>query len=215
LSAFSRFVATWSDLEEEEVVVTVASLVARSLVTTYTSDIATSYRLLDTTRAYVLAKLNECGEAETTAWRHAVYFLELFRRPDVVASITSETGGSASQAMHLGNIRDALLWCFSERGETQIGIALATASAPFFFKMSLLGECRRWIERAIALLDDATRGSASEVELQATLALALMFTQANAEQAGVASFDCSEDSITSTTEAAIIGMRPRLPNAVQ
>jgi predicted ATPase len=182
----ARSVGVWGDLKEEHLVVALGNLVEKSLLSMVANDISAHYRLLDTTRAYVLEKLTESGEFGKTARLHATFFLELFRRPDVHSLITSENRDLTGIAPQLGNIGAALAWCFSDAGDPKIGIALAAASGPFFVKMSLLSECRRWTERAIAELDDDTRGTTSEVELLASLGLSLMFTEGNGERARVA-----------------------------
>jgi hypothetical protein len=53
-----------------------------------------------------------------------------------------------------------------------LSITLASASAPLFVELSLLAECHRWTELAIATLDDANRGSRGEMEIQAALGYA-------------------------------------------
>jgi predicted ATPase len=139
--------------------------------------------LLDTTRAYAAGKLAESGEADPIRRRHAVYYCELFERTNAEASTPgSGAKGIAARGEHLGNVRAALEWSFSPHGDVQVGIALAAASAPLFVEMSLLTECHRWTERAVAALDDADRGSRREMELQASLGLSLMFTRGNSDQ---------------------------------
>jgi tetratricopeptide (TPR) repeat protein len=83
---------------------------------------------------------------------------------------------------HLGNIRAALEWSFSPRGENSVAVALAAGSALVFIDLSLLTECRSWCQRAAAAIDDDTRGTPQEAEVQAALGLTLMFTQGNGEE---------------------------------
>lgn len=52
--------------------------------------------------------------------------------------------------------------------------------------MSLLIECNRWADRAIAALDETTRGTRLELELQAVLGLSSMFTRGNSDRTGEA-----------------------------
>jgi predicted ATPase/DNA-binding winged helix-turn-helix (wHTH) protein len=174
----AQSVAAADDIDEAHIIVGVSSLVAKSLATTDNG----CYRLLDTTRAYVLGKLIDSGEADKTAQRHALYFCEVLDRDDNDTPTTSEIYGNSAYRKQLGNIRAALEWCFFERGDRQVGILLAAASARFFLEMSLWTECHRWSERAIAALDDMSRGTHRELELQAALGLSLMFTKGNSEQ---------------------------------
>jgi predicted ATPase/DNA-binding winged helix-turn-helix (wHTH) protein len=57
-----------------------ADLVAKSLVVVDTSGIQPRFRLLDTTRAYTIEKLDSSGERARMARRHAEYYLTLFKR---------------------------------------------------------------------------------------------------------------------------------------
>jgi predicted ATPase/DNA-binding winged helix-turn-helix (wHTH) protein len=180
----ARSVAVGDDIDGEQVVTILASLVEKSLVAANTSDVTTRYRLLDTTRAYVLGKLLDSGDANRAARHHAVYYLELLERTDTgTASTALDVKTFAGFGEHLGNVRAALERSFFERGDIAVGVALAAASARLFLEMSLLTECHRWTEQAIAVLDDTTRGTRPEMELQAALGLALMFTRGNSEQA--------------------------------
>ena len=48
-----------------------------------------------------------------------------------------------------------------------------------FIESSLLHECQRWMETALASLDDANRGTRQEMNLRAALRVAAMFTRGN------------------------------------
>jgi predicted ATPase len=65
-----------------EVVEGMANLVAKSIVSADVSGAVARYRLLDTTRAYLLEKLTESGEHGTLARRHAEYFRDVFERAE-------------------------------------------------------------------------------------------------------------------------------------
>jgi predicted ATPase/DNA-binding winged helix-turn-helix (wHTH) protein len=181
----ARSVAVGTDVGAEQVVATLAGLVAKSLVAANTSDVTTRYRLLDTTRAYVQGKLLESGDADQAARGHAMYYLQLLERSDATApSTTLDLKTFEHFGEHLGNVRAALEWSLSDRRDIAVGVALAAASARLFLEMSLLTECHRWTELAIAALDETSRGTRREMELQAALGLALMFTRGNSEQVG-------------------------------
>ncbi|MET4088437.1 winged helix-turn-helix domain-containing protein [Bradyrhizobium sp. S3.5.5] len=159
------------------------SLVAKSMVAPRPVGAMMRYRLLDTTRAYLLdIEPNETALAA----RHATYY----RRWLEQAGTTWATVPSADErAIHfsaLHNVRAALDWCFGTGGDVGIGIALAAAAAPIFLAMSLLIECRRWSERALLAIDPPSRGSAEEMHIQAALGLTLMFTRGGSEAARAA-----------------------------
>jgi predicted ATPase len=177
-----RAVAVGADINDAQVVEAMGRLVAKSLVSTNAGDTMMRYRLLDTTRAYALSKLADSGEADATARRHATYYCEYFDRLSAGASASGQAARFAGSTEHLGNVRAALEWSFLERGDIGLGTALAASAASLFVEMSLLSECHRWTERALAALDDQMRGTRREMELQAALGLSLMFTKGNSEQ---------------------------------
>ena len=177
-------VAAGNDVDEAQVVTSVVSLVAKSLISADMGGPATRYRLLDTTRAYALGKLGDSGDGDGIARRHATYFLDLLERPDQSAAASVQASGFAAFADQLGNVRTALEWSFSQHGDAVVGVALAAASTRLFIELSLLTECHCWSARAIAALDDSNRGTQQEMDLHAALGLSLMFTQGNSEQVG-------------------------------
>jgi predicted ATPase len=112
-------VAADTHADREQVIAALESLVAKSLVAADTSYPTTRYRLLDTTRTYVLAKLMDSGEADLTKRRHAIYHLDLFERAKVDhASTTPGVGGGRVPAEHLGNVGATLaepIWSIHRR----------------------------------------------------------------------------------------------------
>jgi hypothetical protein len=81
----------------------------------------------------------------------------------------------------IGNVRTALDWALSEHGDLTVGVELATSAVPLFIGLSLLEECRDWSERALAALDDASRGTRKEMVLQEALAVTSMFTRGHSD----------------------------------
>ena len=59
----------------------------------------------------------------------------------------------AIYGQHLDNVRAALDWAFSPEGDPRIGVALTVAAVPLWVQLSLLGECRERVERALARLN--------------------------------------------------------------
>jgi len=178
----ARSVTTCEDIDENDIVGAVASLVSKSLVTVDSTDPTTRFRLLDTTRAYALEKLTGGGEEARTAERHANYFLEVLTSENGTSVASPDIGYSRVATLYLANIRAALEWCFSERGDHALGTALAVASIGIFLELSLLTECHRWTEEAIRTGGSSILGTRREMELQSAFGLSLMFTRGNTEQ---------------------------------
>ena len=158
----------------------VANLVAKSLMAPDFTGDGGYFRLLETTRAYALSKLTESGELEEFSRRHAVYYTGLLDR------VEHEWQKRSTPLAHLDNARAALEWCFGANGNLTIGVGLAAAAAPVFLAMSLLPECHRWSERAILALDDASRGGAKEMHLQASLGASSMHMWGQSDSAQAA-----------------------------
>ena len=174
-------VASETEADEADVIDAVASLVTKSLISATVINQMTYYRLLDTTRAYAANKLAERGEADRIARRHAIFYSKFLEHDEIIQSLFGEHDLSG-YAPHIGNVRAALGWALSDHGDVAVGIELATWAAPLFIGLSLLEECRGWCERALAALDDASRGTRREMILQEALALSSMLTRGNSDQ---------------------------------
>jgi predicted ATPase/DNA-binding winged helix-turn-helix (wHTH) protein len=160
----------------------VGSLVDKSLIGQATNRPGTSYRLLDTTRSYALEKLAASSEEDSIAARHVDFLIQLLEADsvDLFELAASETTASVVRD-YLRNVRAALEWSFGPNGNDRAAIRLAAAAAQLFLAMSLLLECRNWMERAIDRM--ATDCDArDQMEIHASLALSLMFTEGNSER---------------------------------
>src|SRR5580704_9809361 len=177
----ARFVA--SDAKTEKGIITdaIANLLTKSLISTNELRGSPFYRLLETTRTFAAAKLAQRGEANRVAQRHAKFFSEFLQHDQLVQSRFGEHDLSG-YASYIGNVRAALQWAFSDDGDVILGVELAAWAAPLFVGLSLLEECTQWCERAIAGLEDRTRGTRQEMILQEALALSLMYTGGNSEK---------------------------------
>ena len=170
-----------------EVVDCVANLIAKSLLSADAGGATTRYRLLETTRAYALGKLIESGEFDVSARRHARRYLELFKNAEAETKSRPTDEWLAIYAPRLDNVRAALDWAFSPSGDASLGVALTIRAVPLWVQLSLLGECRERVERALASLDEAD--SASErprMQLSAALGWSLLYGVGRAREAGPA-----------------------------
>src|SRR5260370_15833452 len=161
------------------------SLVEKSLISGSEIDESTYYRLLDITRAHAKTKLTQRSEVDSIARRHAIFYSGFLQDEEVIQSRFGEYNLSAFSP-HIGNVRAALEWALSDHGDVTIGTALAASAAPLFIGLSLLDECRRWCERALAVLDDTGRNTRREMVLQEALALSSLYTRCHNDQIGAA-----------------------------
>ena len=153
----------------------VANLAAKSLIATDISGDITHHRLLDSTRAYASEKLLESGEGGLIAKRHAEYQRRFFERAEAEVEARPTGEWLAAYRPHIDDLRAALQWAFAPDGDASIGVALTVASIPLWINLSMIGECRRHVEHALANLT-AEPDSQSEMRLHAALGMSLNYT---------------------------------------
>jgi predicted ATPase/DNA-binding winged helix-turn-helix (wHTH) protein len=176
----ARSVAAGIEIDETGTTEAIVSLTAKSLISTTEVRGSPYYRLLETTRTFAQAKLAERGETNRIAWRHARFFSDFLQHDQLVQSrFEHDLSGYVS---HIGNVRAALQWAFSHDGNVGVGVELAAWAAALFIKLSLLAECGTWCERALASLEDGTRGTKQEMILQEALALSSLYATGNSDQ---------------------------------
>jgi tetratricopeptide (TPR) repeat protein len=83
---------------------------------------------------------------------------------------------------HLGDIRAALGWTLSDLGDPAVGVEIAARTSAIFLGASLLRECHRWCELALAAMPESARGTRTELALQSALAISSMFTRGNGSE---------------------------------
>jgi predicted ATPase/DNA-binding winged helix-turn-helix (wHTH) protein len=171
-----------------DVVDRVANLVAKSLVTADTGGAGVvACRLLDTTRAYALEKLIESGEHDQLARRHAEYYRAFFERAEAEWDTQPTTEWLAAYRSSIYDVRSALDWAFSPRGDAAIGLTLTVAAVPLWFQLSLIDEARKRLERALATLEHGSSpGAHRRMQLYWALGWSLMYTAGPTRETGAA-----------------------------
>ena len=177
----AQAVATDDQTDAMEVADAITSLIGKSLVSVALIDGMAHHRLLNSTLAFAAEKLAQTGDVNAVAKQHAQYYGQyLSAGYGKEVAVTIEDVAAAGP--YLGNIRAALEWSFSSVGEAAIGVRLAAAAAPLFFKHSLFVECVRQCERGLAALPEGAEGSSPHLTLQAFLAASAMFTRGNSDE---------------------------------
>src|SRR5216683_1137262 len=161
----------------ESVVDQVANLVAKSLITADIGGDVVYYRLLETTRAYALDKLEESGERSEYVRRHADYFRALFRRAELEWDRRPTAEWVAAYVSQTDNARAALEWAFSASGDGELGIDLTIVTVPLWLQLSLMDECRKHVDRALAAARARTEHDPRrDMQLNAALGSSLVYT---------------------------------------
>ncbi|HET6196336.1 MAG TPA: hypothetical protein VFE12_11295, partial [Acetobacteraceae bacterium] len=170
-----------------EVVASIANLATKSLVTTDISGDLTYHRLLDTTRAYALEKLAESPDSGSLGRRHAEYYRGFFAPAEGERRWRPQAEWLSVYGRQIDNVRAGLDWAFSAQGDPPIGVALTVAALPLWMQLSLLGECRERVERALASLGIGAAATARpRMQLSAALGWSLMYGVGRAQQSGAA-----------------------------
>jgi predicted ATPase/DNA-binding winged helix-turn-helix (wHTH) protein len=171
----AQYVACGADLPSAAVATALCNLVARSLVSSSCVDGSTHFWLLGVTRAFAGRMLEESGELTWAAQRHAIFFCEFLESAYAGSTEVVRSAVWHSHAACLGNVRSALVWAQRQASDPTLIPRLAAAAVPFFLDQSLLSDCMHWAQVGLDALDPSQRGSAYELELQASLGLSLFY----------------------------------------
>jgi len=173
----ANVVAADTELGAADVVDGVANLVAKSLVAADIGAPTVQYRLLETTRAYALDRLNTSGELQQVSRRHAEYFHNLFRKAEIEWDKRSSLEWLTAYGAHVDEVRSALDWAFSANGDAKLATALTIVSVPLWLQLSLIVECRRRVEQALAVVRTQGGGDLRrDMQLSAALGSTLVYT---------------------------------------
>jgi predicted ATPase len=108
----ARYVAGELGVGTGEIFDAIAGLVEKSLIATRIDETQAQYRLLDTTRAYALEKLEEHAELDVISVRHAIYVAEFLESQREMMLALPRARRTAAYSDQLSNIRTALEWSF-------------------------------------------------------------------------------------------------------
>jgi predicted ATPase/DNA-binding winged helix-turn-helix (wHTH) protein len=171
-------VSTSEEMPAATVVNCISNLMAKSLIVLEQFDDAPRYRLLDTTREYVLQKLRDCGEANLISRRHAEFYRSLLERARSEWSRRSTAEWLSIYRREVDNIRAGLDWAFSAAGDPAFAVSLSSAAVGLLYDLGLLETCRDIAERALAAIARAPiRNPREEMQLQAALGAALVYVR--------------------------------------
>ncbi|MFL6007682.1 MAG: BTAD domain-containing putative transcriptional regulator [Gaiellaceae bacterium] len=131
----------------------VAELVDASLLVVERGS-PTRYRLLETVRSYGRELLRSSGEGDDAARAHALHYLALAQRAAAVVFAAEEDVLLTQLDVEYDELRAALAWSLGG-GDRGLGLRLARALAWFWPTRGHTLEGRSWLERALALAEDA------------------------------------------------------------
>ena len=144
------------DVRPQDVLESLSSLVAQSLVMANFTLGTTRYHMLEVTRQYALERLTERGERGRLGHRHTLALLQVAVRLDRDWYAASERSWFREAEAELDNFRAALRWSLEERNDLRSGCLLAGALARLWYSLSPV-EGRRWVRLAIDSITETTR----------------------------------------------------------
>jgi predicted ATPase len=150
-----------------------ANLAAKSLLVVNLETPAVTYRLLETTRAYALQKLEESGERAAYAHRHARQCLAAMEAANAAWETSPPETWLARHRHLIDDVRAALDLSFRTEDEAATAVALTVTAVPLWYQLSLLNECYQSACHALRL-PATSRSPVQEMHLYAAIAWCLM-----------------------------------------
>jgi predicted ATPase len=151
--------------------------VQKSLIAADVSGPEPIYRLLDMTRAAVLAHLREGGDFREISLRHADYFRDMLETIERSWAAEPKSARIESYRRAVDNVRAGLAWSFSTEGDKSLARRLAIASIQLYRHLALPGEGLQWARAALAIIEEGPAGEAEELQLQTALGWFLFFNR--------------------------------------
>lgn len=139
-------------LPEWEIIGPLTQLVAKSLLVLDRGEGHARFRLLETTRAYALEKLEASGEMPMLRRRHVAYLRAAWERLHDQRALKSEPDWLADAGYMLDDVRAALDWSFAE-SMIEPAVALVWTTRPLWAAKALASEGVRWTELALDRAD--------------------------------------------------------------
>jgi predicted ATPase/class 3 adenylate cyclase/tetratricopeptide (TPR) repeat protein len=137
-TAGASAVASDDDLDTWQVVDSIASLVAKSmLVVEDGPDETTSYAMLETLRQFGRERLEEAGDADRWRRRHAEYYVTFAEAAGPALRGPDEVVWMARLVSELDNLRTAVGWSLDRDGPAERELAVRIVASFSFTTMSL------------------------------------------------------------------------------
>jgi predicted ATPase/DNA-binding winged helix-turn-helix (wHTH) protein len=151
--SFDSAVAVCEDDLSADAYDAIDELVLKSLLTIDTGTDIARYRLLESTRAFALAKLKGAGELLAASRSHALHVCNVFERMES-RSPFDRAVGDVGHPRWIGDIQLAVQASFSILNEPSLAMRLLSATASVWFQRSLLDDYRAKAELALAKAGD-------------------------------------------------------------
>ncbi len=195
-------------LDPSDILVLLAQLVNKSVVTTEAREREMRYRMLETLREYAREKLLGSEEAEAAHAAHARYFLARAEEAKPTLPLWLEWDWVRRVGVEADNFRAALTWT-AEHGETELFARLAAALWEYWLYARQPSEGEAWTRRALDLCRAAELLEVRAELLQASASFAFRqgdyrASRMHAEAYLRAGYELSDDRIVAKAYMALV-----------
>jgi tetratricopeptide (TPR) repeat protein len=165
--------------DDLDVVGLITSLVSKSLLIAEVSGDRHRYRLLESTRQYAAVKLVQRGSSEEFSRRHARAYLEVATTLEASLDSVSDEELFNNSQWERGNWHAALEWSLDSRHDIILGQRIVATDSAVLWDSATLFRGRKWVAKALELVDERTPPSLmADLEL-AGAAMASAFSESS------------------------------------
>jgi predicted ATPase/DNA-binding XRE family transcriptional regulator len=107
------------------------------------------FTMLETVREYALERLEQSGELGSLRRRQAAYFLKLAEEEERASRGPLQGVWLDRLEMEHDNLRAALSWSLTSKGDAEMGLKLTGALSHFWYVREHHSEARMWLQRAL------------------------------------------------------------------
>ncbi|QUQ68743.1 tetratricopeptide repeat protein [Kutzneria sp. CA-103260] len=167
----AQMICSGDGIFPDEVSDAAAGLVEKSVLTCQRGPDGRRYRMLETLRQFGADRLAADEERLTLRRRHRDWFLQVARscERDWFGQDQERTFRRTHEEKD--NLRAALEFCLTARGQSQIGLGLAGTLYFYWVGCGFLAEGRRWLDRALALDTSPSQARAKALWVNAYLCI--------------------------------------------
>jgi non-specific serine/threonine protein kinase len=153
-AAAAEAVCADESLPHDRVLIVLKSLLAQSLLSVEFTRGETRYRLLESTRSYILEGDRFALGRDEDAERHARWIASLASRlSETCWTEPIQKVGQRLQA-DLGNIRAAIEWSLRPSGDARLAARIVCGLREFWFAAGLHDECQRWVRSILPVVEE-------------------------------------------------------------
>ncbi|WP_137816253.1 ATP-binding protein [Gandjariella thermophila] len=167
----AEHVCSGDDLAPEDVLPAIGALVDKSVLLREDTDRTVRYRLLETIREYGQERLAAAGEREAVRRRHQDWYARLTQRWDTEWPGPDQVRWVERLRREHANLRVALDYCATERGEAATGLRMATQLDDYWAIRGQLAEARHWLDNALQVAPEPSPERAGAMRLSGWFAL--------------------------------------------